>query len=304
MVANVALLPRGGAMKKVKPIESSIPTLGFWGALKLVPQNMVSYGVGKITRIELPAPAQFVVNKTFSKVFNIDLSEAEHPLEHYKSVEEVFCRRLKEGSRDIAGTLISPADGTLERSSPVKERRALQAKGLEYSLAELVFGNETSPESFKWFTTVYLAPHNYHRVHAPVAGTIKKLRYIPGELWPVNKPYVARLPRLFCRNERLVFDIETGHGTVHVVMVGAFNVGRMVTPFLPDFATNDYHSSGAFDVTLSKSQAVAAGDELGTFMLGSTVVLVFDEKATDHFKPRSVENRQSIKMGESLGETV
>jgi hypothetical protein len=110
-----------------------------------------------------------------------------------------------------AAEVVSPADGMLVKSLPIQDGRAIQAKGISYSAESLVFGDQKSPSDFNpaWFQTVYLAPHNYHRVHSPVAGKLTAIRHIPGKLWPVNEQFVGLIPQLFTTNERLVFDIET-----------------------------------------------------------------------------------------------
>lgn len=137
-----------------------------------------------------------------------------------------------------------------------------------------------------------------------MTGRLTALRYLPGELWPVNIPFVSRIPRLFNRNERLVFDFELdGGGRVFAVMVGAFNVGRITTPFEPHLITNSLDRQlGARPVThrFPEPVPVTIGDEIGTFMLGSTVILVFDRQAASRFElVRGSENRP-ILMGQSL----
>ena len=146
---------------------------------------------------------------------------------------------------------------------------------MDYALQELAFGRFDScdSEELSSFATIDLAPHNYHRVHSPVGGVIRKIRYIPGELWPVNEPFVRFMPRLFNRNERLSFEIRLPNGgVVHAVMVGALNVGNLA-PISKAFIQPEK------DVEIE----IKSGDELGTFMLGSTVVLVLDSSATDQF---------------------
>lgn len=285
------------------PIKS-----GFMKSLGVLPQNMVSLAVGSLVRTRLPVVLARPLNRVFVATFGINMAEAEKPIGEYLTIEDIFTRRLQPGSREIAQGFVSPADGMLERSEPTQAGRAVQAKGISYCLKEFVFGgrpNQVPDSEFEpsWFTTVYLAPHNYHRVHAPCSGTVTGLRYIPGRLWPVNRPAVTAIPGLFCRNERLVFDFEiAGGGKVWVVMVGAFNVGRMVTPLQPEFvsngATRQFKSLRPLE--MPAHQEVAAGDEIGTFMLGSTVIIVFDKRAMELLKPRLVEVPAPVRMGQSL----
>ena len=232
------------------------------------------------------------------------MGEAEHPVSGYKTIEDIFTRALKPGSRALEKEPLSPADGMLSVSRAVVDGMAVQAKGINYSVEELVFGAINTGRAFKpsWFSTVYLAPHNYHRVHTPVSGKIVSMRYIPGELWPVNKPAVSFVPKLFCRNERLVFTVDTGKGNVHAVMVGALNVARMTTRFWPELTTHDAIKAlpGKMIEKNNLSHEITAGDELGTFMLGSTVVVVYEEETVNSDEMMSVDQTQKIVMGKTL----
>ncbi len=272
----------------------------------LIPKNLISFLTGLIVRLKLPHPLSSWLNKAFVRIFKIDMSESMKPLDGFDCIESVFTRELKSGMRPIESELCSPADGRLAHSAPLKDGQAIQAKGLYYSASDLVFGESAEPRSssYKWFTTVYLAPHNYHRVHAPVSGEIVNIRHLPGELWPVNLPFVKRLPRLFVRNERLCFDIciENG-GMVHVVMVGALNVGRIETRHLKKVITNSWSRQFGLPPTSYPQNPkilVKAGDELGTFMLGSTVVMVFDDKAVECFNLKEDAGNNPIELGRTL----
>ena len=276
------------------------------GLGRILPLNVASYLTGKAAQLSLPKPFNQVLCGAFAKTFGIDLSEAERPLKDYSSIEELFTRKLKPGIRPIEGELCSPADGVLSVAAPSTGNTAVQAKGLSYSLTELMFGaSHPQPRPLAFYTTVYLAPKNYHRVHSPIQAELKKLRYFPGELWPVNQPSVKWTPRLFTRNERLIFELETPEGTAYLAMVGALNVGRITTPFVPDFATNDGRSrlakAGPQELALARSHQLEAGDELGTFMLGSTVIIAFDEALTKRYRMLQAWSSRPVRMGEKLG---
>lgn len=270
--------------------------------LAYVPKNFLSWLTGFVVRLRLPFGLQGALNLLFVRLFGIDMSEAEKPLASYRTIEDVFTRKLKPHVRPVQTSVCSPADGILSISAPAHNGEAVQVKGLTYRLDELVFGAQRK-EQLAWYATVYLAPHNYHRVHAPVAGVVESIRYFPGELWPVNQPAVRTVPGLFVRNERLVFDFRLeGGGRCHVVMVGALNVGRMTSPLLPDFCTNALHRQlGALPrewTGLARSTKV--GEELGTFLLGSTVVVVFDQEAARRFRFVQTGKNAPIMMGRSL----
>src|SRR5438477_22633 len=155
-------------------------------------------------------------------------------IDEYPTFTEFFTRRLKAGSRPIApGDLlpVSPVDGTVGEVGDIVEGRLLQAKGKHYTLAELFGGpraeEDARPFAGGSFVTVYLAPYNYHRIHAPLGGSISGYINVPGTLWPVNASGVRNVDRLFGVHERLTTFLETARGTCAVVAVGAMNVGRM-----------------------------------------------------------------------------
>ncbi len=276
--------------------------------LGFLPQNFVSYLLGIFVRIQWPSFIQALFNASFVSIFKLNMREAEKPLASYQTVEEIFTRALAPNQRRISGAYVSSADGILEISkAALSGSTAIQAKGITYSLSELVLGHKNNDIGAKWYTTVYLAPHNYHRVHSPFAGRVTGIRYISGRLWPVNRPAVRAIPGLFCRNERLVFtvDVATG-GKAWVVMVGAFNVGRMSTRLCPEFMTNalsrQFQSALAAPVELALASPISilAGEELGIFMLGSTTVIVLDELASEGLRPKEVTTPQTVCMGQGL----
>lgn len=274
----------------------------------VLPKNLISWVTGAAARLRLPGPLNHWALGAFARTFKLNMAEARDPLSSFATIEDLFIRHLKPGLRPLAGPVCSPADGYLARSAPVTDGACIQAKGLDFTAEDLVFGDGRLPEDprpdFAWFTTVYLAPHNYHRVHAPFAGRLTAIRHLPGDLWPVNKPFVARIPRLFARNERLVFDFALeGGGLAYVVMVGAMNVGRMITPFLPHLITNDANRQlGGTPMThrFSEPPSVALGQELGAFLLGSTVVIAYDREAASRFALARAEGNAPILLGQSL----
>lgn len=274
----------------------------------VLPKNLISYLIGTVVRVSWPGPIKLMVVKAFARVFGIDVAEAEYPIGEYKTIEDLFIRRLKQGARPIAAaSVVSPADGILARSLPVTRGLLLQAKGIEYEVDEMVTGSksETVGVEWGWFQTVYLAPHNYHRVHAPFSGRLVSIKHIPGQLWPVNVPFVLRIFRLFSRNERLVFEFELEQGRAWVSMIGALNVGRMESPFWPGYVTNALERQlGAEIAVRSFPQpiAIAKGDELGTFMLGSTVVITYDKPSMSGLRLKEYYGDRPIRMGEALSE--
>lgn len=276
-----------------------------YALLLIVPKNLVSFLTGVLVRIEFPPKLQFWFNTQFVRLFKINMGEAAEPLPSFKSIEDVFIRKLQVGARPLAPvSLVSPSDGFLAYSQAITGGEALQAKGIRYRADELVLGKEHEGFDAAWYTTVYLAPKNYHRVHCPVRGRLQSINYFPGQLWPVNEPFVNLVPHLFVKNERVVFHLLTPqNNSVYVVMVGALNVGRMALTHVPGFFTNPngfIGRSGPIPVAFDNVPELQMGDELGVFMLGSTVVLVYDKAALNELNPRTITGKTEIKLGHAL----
>lgn len=246
----------------------------FVAFIRLLPKKALSQLTGMLASLELPGPLQGLVNRAFVSFAGIDMAEAELPLGQYPSVQAVFTRKLKSSARPIAGAWVCPCDGTQLRAEAIDGLIATQVKGLSYALDALVYGEPHPEAKFRYFQTIYLAPYNYHRVHSPVAGRLINIRIIPGALWPVNLPFVESYPELYLANERVTFTIEVAGGAkVEVVMVAALNVGNIKAAALAGYSPEVPRDTGYID--LPQDQAIAAGGELGTFLLGSTVVIAY-----------------------------
>lgn len=217
----------------------------------------------------------------FARRFRIDLDEAaDGNLESYACFNDFFTRALKPGARSIdpgSDILVSPADGRLTQCGSISADRVVQAKGIDYSLAELVGERSAASEGLAdgAFATIYLAPHDYHRVHAPLGARWLRTRYIPGDRYSVNATTAAGVRDLFCRNERVVCWFEAEIGTFALVLVGALNVSSMST------ATRGEIASGPPRTWDEDSARYARGDEIGRFNLGSTVVLALPARTVD-----------------------
>ena len=270
-----------------------------WLTQHLIPKNLSSAVVYRATRSRrawLKGP----LTRWFAKTYAVDLTEAANAdLDSYATFNEFFTRELKAGARPIAAgadTIVAPADGVLTEHGAIDGGRVYQAKGSPYTLAELL--GETGAavadlEGGRYFT-IYLAPHNYHRVHAPLDGELVRTRYIPGARFSVSRATVAAIPRLFCRNERVVCWFETARGTMVVVFVGALNVSSVST-----FSRGEI-ASGTAEQWLEQPRArVRRGDEIGRFNMGSTVVVLFSSSAA-RFAP-GVADGLAVRMGQELG---
>jgi phosphatidylserine decarboxylase len=252
--------------------------------LALTPTALLSRTVGAAARIPLPRPLRGPLLGAFAGVAGIRVAEAEHPLDRYPTFDAFFTRRLAPGLRrweSEPGALASPVDGVVGAFGRIEGGRLIQAKGQRYTVGEFL-ADPGEAECFEGglFMTIYLSPRHYHRIHTPMVGGVVSARHVPGRLFPVHAAAVLEIPRLFARNERLVCTLSTDAGRIAVVAVGATNVGRISAAFDPEWA------GGAQEPVTNRARPlpplrtyrppvrVATGDELMTFHLGSTVVLL------------------------------
>lgn len=268
--------------------------MGFLFLIKILPLNILSRMSGRIARWTAPIGLIRAMQNWFIKKYKLRMDEAELPLSEYKTVNSLFTRRLKSGVRPIAAGLVHPVDAFINASGTMENSKLLQVKGRHYSVQDL-----TRTSDSKWnggnFITYYLCPTDYHRVHSPFDGVLKSVQYIPGYLFPVNKPSVRLVGDLFCLNERLVFHFDSSAGPFIMVMVGATNVGHMTISVDPSVQTNMGDSSGW---TRSYNTPVKKGDEVGIFHLGSTVILLLSaewNKCQVSAPPLNVQ----VRLGES-----
>ena len=268
--------------------------------LYIVPKNLLSYWVGRFAQWKLPAPLARWTVSGFAKHYKLNMAEAEFELEFYKTINQLFTRRLRPGVRPIGDGIVHPADSTLTQRGEITHGKLYQIKAWPYLLQELLAEAEVSCWEKGHYLTYYLCPTDYHRVHAPVTGKLTRLTHIPGALWPVNLWSVNHIPRLFARNERLIFDIQTPSGSVALVMVGATNVGKMTSCFAPpNWVTNQPQSREIRRQVLEPAFELQKGQELGVFNMGSTVVMLYPPGMIKQVPGRG-KTEVSVRMGESL----
>lgn len=219
--------------------------------------------------------------RRFIKTYGVNMDEAAAEADSYASFNAFFTRALEPSARPVADTekfILSPADGAVSQLGRIDSGRIFQAKGQDYTVSELLAGDSTLAEKYRhgMFITVYLSPRDYHRVHMPVSGTLQHTSYVPGDLFSVNQTTASQVPRLFVRNERLVCVFDTELNQVASVMVGAMIVAGIetiwagpVTPHGKEIQISRYPAE-------QSSPTLDAGAEMGRFMLGSTVILLFE----------------------------
>ena len=214
----------------------------------------------------------------FVAKYGVDMSEAADPdIEHYPSFNEFFTRALKPGVRPLAtADLVCPVDGAISQFGAIERDQIFQAKGHHYSTTALVGGDAAlaAPFANGHFATIYLSPKDYHRIHMPCDGRLLRMIHVPGDLFSVNPTTARGVPGLFARNERVVCVFDSAHGPFVLTLVGATIVGSMATVW--HGVVNPPRSTSLREWRYEdQNVALKQGDEMGRFLLGSTVVLLF-----------------------------
>jgi len=248
----------------------------------IMPKHGISRLVGKFAAAEAGWLTTKAI-KAFIKSYDINMAEAKlKNAEDFSTFNNFFTRELAEGARPIdpsPATLCYPVDGAISQQGDIVDGQLIQAKGFNYSLTSLLGGDEKTAEPFQGgkFSCIYLAPKDYHRIHMPMAATLREMIYVPGELFSVNPLTANNVPGLFARNERVVAIFDTQHGQLAMVLVGATIVasiettwaGTVTPPAGKDIFRWSYPATGVDAIHFEK------GDEMGRFKLGSTVVSTF-----------------------------
>ncbi|MDH5612602.1 MAG: archaetidylserine decarboxylase [Gammaproteobacteria bacterium] len=266
-----------------------------------LPHHGISWLMFKLARIKFTPAKNFII-RAYTKLHAVKMHEAiEEDKYAYESLNAFFTRALKPECRPFAETensWLCPVDGSVSQARKIENGRVFQAKGHDYSLLELVGGDEERAAPFQNgnFATIYLSPRDYHRIHMPIGGVLTHMAYIPGRLFSVANHTVNTIPRLFARNERCACFFETEHGPMVMILVGAINVSAIETVW-HGLITAVGRKINHFDykkgeVTLER------GQEMGRFNLGSTVIVL----TTARFKLDAlITPGKEVKLGQRLG---
>lgn len=270
-----------------------------------LPKHLISRVVGKLAAARMGFFTTFLI-KTFVRQYKVDMSEAAQPDEAaYPTFNEFFTRPLKEGIRPLSeekDALIFPVDGAISQMGPIKEDQIFQAKGHNYSVKALLGGDDELANAFQNgdFMTIYLAPRDYHRIHMPMDATLESMIYVPGDLFSVNPLTAENVPGLFARNERVVAIFNTSQGKMAMVLVGATIVASIETTWAGTVTPPAGQKVRSWQYSDHSDIAVKfkAGDEMGRFKLGSTVVMCFEKDMVnfDAFEPAA-----TTRLGEKCG---
>ena len=266
----------------------------------ILPRNSFNRLCGLVADAQLPRFLLTLLIRLFSWKYGVNLKEASKQVSEYRNFNEFFTRKLLPDARSLdpdTESVLSPVDGILGESGNINNGVLIQAKGLEYRLADLL----KDPERTKFydggvFITIYLAPYNYHRIHSMVSGEVREFCYIPGDLWTVSPLGVHHVPGLFARNERLTTYFETEKGECALVKIGATVVGRIRVVY-HDLTSN--RPGAAFQkIVLTSPFRVERGDEVGLFELGSTVICLFPP---GQIELNELKIEQEILLGQAIG---
>ena len=277
---------------------------GLFVALQyILPRYLMTALIWRIARIRNERIKNFLITR-FVDLYKVDVDEVLLDIpDGFASFNEFFTRELEAGERpvdDDEDIIVSPVDGTVSIAAPIVGDSIFQAKGINYSLEELLATDLDEAHSFDEgsFATIYLAPYNYHRVHAPIDGELVAARYIPGDLFSVNEATVSRVRGLFRRNERLVMHFETDRGPAALIFVGALNVGSISTPWSGEIRPKKTGMVETLDLS-SHPTTVTKGGLLGWFNMGSTVILLLPKGVCDW--DDDLQPGETLRMGEAIG---
>jgi phosphatidylserine decarboxylase len=268
----------------------------------IAPKHLITIIAGKLANLACPKLTPKVI-AWFVKRYQVNMLEAVNSdIRSYKTFNDFFTRPLKAEARPIANAdFICPVDGAISQFGTISKNQIFQAKGHTYSTLALVAGNVPLASHFEngHFACLYLSPKDYHRIHMPCNGQLISMTYVPGDLYSVNPTTAENVPNLFARNERVICEfVSEKHGTFVMVLVGATIVGSMATTWHgivnpPRSNTIQKWQYNSQEIMLAK------GEEMGRFLLGSTVVMLFEKGALTFNS--SWQPVHLIKLGEMMG---
>ncbi|MCC6245616.1 MAG: phosphatidylserine decarboxylase [Gemmatimonadaceae bacterium] len=270
----------------------------------LWPKRTLTVLAGQFASARAGALTTAVIRR-FVSVYGVNMSEAEQPdVSQYATFNAFFTRALTRGARPIAASgLVSPVDGAVSQLGRINGDQIFQAKGHHYALRALVGGDAELAAPFVdgLFATIYLSPKDYHRIHMPCDGRLVRMVYVPGALFSVNPATARTIPGLFARNERVVCCFESARGPFVMVLVGATIVGSMATTW--HGVVNPPRSARVREWRYDDQQIVLRqGEEMGQFLLGSTVVLLFKNDTLAFDAAWSA--GRTVRMGEAMARAL
>lgn len=269
----------------------------------LLPKQALTTFAGSVANARAGGFTTTLIRRFVAR-YQVNMQEAANPdIGSYTSFNDFFTRALREGARPLAqADFICPVDGAISQFGAIEHDQLIQAKGHRYSTTALVGGDRTLAARFEHgsFATLYLSPRDYHRIHMPCDGRLLRMIYVPGELFSVNPTTARGVPGLFARNERVVCVFESAHGPFVLTLVGATIVGSMATVWHGVVNSTRQRSIREWHYDQPGQEVnLRQGEEMGRFLLGSTVVMLFPKDVL-HFNP-DWQAGQPVRLGEMMG---
>ncbi|AWD32452.1 Phosphatidylserine decarboxylase proenzyme [Candidatus Kinetoplastibacterium sorsogonicusi] len=273
----------------------------------ILPKKLISKIFGFFAYNETSFIKNIFIN-IFIKFYKIDMTIAlEKNINHYKNFNEFFTRKIDLQYRQIdyqISNIVSPVDGYISQFGNIKKYKIIQAKNHNFNIFELLGGNSILINYKKFikgnFITIYLSPKDYHRVHMPIDGKLQKILHIPGKLYSVNNKSITNIPNIYSKNERVILLFNTNYGDIAIIMVGAIIVSSISTIWTK-LIKNDSKRPLEYNFS-KKNYFIKKGMEIGSFYIGSTVIILFDQEKISWKDFSNFSNQ--IKMGEKIGQFI
>lgn len=271
----------------------------------ILPHHFLSKVMSKFTHSEIKPWKNLMISQII-KIYGVDMSEAkEQDINNFTSFNKFFTRELKEGLRPIAeadNAIACPADGAVSQAGLIEQGNIFQAKGKSFTATELLGGDATRAKPFEdgVFTTIYLSPKDYHRLHMPIKGTLTEMIHVPGRLFSVNTATTNSVPSLFARNERVVCLFDTELGPMALILVGAIFVSSVETTWHGVVTPPSIESVRSWQYN-DDAPVIEKGEEMGRFNMGSTIIVLFGKDAVEwdaNFKAG-----KEVKLGEMIAKS-
>ena len=272
----------------------------------ILPHHTLSKMMSKLTHCENKAWKNLFI-KQIIRHYGVNMNEAlEKDINAFKSFNEFFTRKLKPGTRpltEVHNAIACPADGTVSQAGNITDDTIFQAKGKSFTATDLLGGDAERAEPFKngVFTTIYLSPKDYHRLHMPLTGTLREMVHIPGRLFSVNTATTNSVPGLFARNERVAALFDTDAGPMALVLVGAIFVSSIETVWHGVVTPPSINSVRNWQYQ-ENAPVLQIGEEMGRFNMGSTIIVLFGKDKAEWASNFTAD--KVVKLGERIGNTL
>jgi phosphatidylserine decarboxylase len=268
---------------------------------KIIPTSLLSRLFGYLAGAKLPQSLLRPMIRWYCRSYDVNTAEFYYPPEGFSSFDSFFTRKLDEGIHKIdraSSAVVSPVDARVDQFGKINTSSILQAKGIDYTINELIPSDTSMEFTDGLFITLYLSPSDYHRIHSPAGGRIAGYFHIPGCLFTVQDFMVNGLKGLFTKNERLISYISTDHGLIAVCKIGAMNVGKISLTYDTVVTNKFIRGKREYFYYDNLRRPVKKGEEIGAFHLGSTIIMLFQK---DMISFDRLKEGQKVRVGQRIG---